>query len=196
MIEPFRAPVPTADLGGEPIWQTPFHRRGEMPQTHTPPQPSQYHGFSLIHEVGDAICFGARQIQTGGPRRNPPGGKEEKSQQTSCTTVDRNEHGFPPGEAAGRLLGSGYDQSSAEAVTTLGPTRLQDGPASSSAHARAEAMLTCFASVVRLKGALHGASYWDKLHKGARGLWGSSCASGTRRKPVSRLTVSHPRIAT
>jgi hypothetical protein len=110
--------------------------------------------------------------------------------------VDRNEHGFPPGEAAGRLLGSGYDRSSAEAVTTLGPTRLQDGPASSSAHARTEAMLACFASVVRLKGALHGASCWDKLHKGARGLWGSSCASGTRRKPVPRLTVLRPRIAT
>jgi hypothetical protein len=44
-------------------------------------------------------------------------------------------------------------------VTTLVPTRLQDGTASSSTHARAEAMLACFASVVGLKGALHGASY-------------------------------------
>jgi hypothetical protein len=44
-------------------------------------------------------------------------------------------------------------------VTTLGPTRLQDGPASSSAHTRAEAMLACFTSVVGLKGALHGGSY-------------------------------------
>lgn len=159
MTPPFLTPWPANDRGAWPVQRTLCRRRGEMHQTRTPRQPLQIHGFSLIHEVDGAICFGARQTQRGGPGHNPPGEREEKRQRTWCTTGVRNEHGFPPGEAEGKPLGSGYDRSSAEAVTTLGPTRLQDGPASSSAHARTEAMLACFASVVGLKGALHGGSY-------------------------------------
>ena len=159
MTPPFLRPWPTVDRGAWPIQRTRYHRRGVMLQIRTLQEPSQIREFSLFHEVGGAICFGARQTQKGDPRHNPPGEKKEKRQRTWCTTGARNEHGFPPGEAEGRLLGSGFDRSSAEAVTTLVPTRLQDGTASSSTHARAEAMLTCFASVVGLKGALHGASY-------------------------------------
>ena len=47
----------------------------------------------------------------------------------------------------------------AEAVTALGPTRLEDRTSSAGAHAFAKAMLAGLASVVGLKGALHGASY-------------------------------------
>ena len=48
-------------------------------------------------------------------------------------------------------------------MTALGPTVLQDGATGTSAHAVTKAVLAEFASVVWLKGALHGASYWDKL---------------------------------
>jgi hypothetical protein len=156
---PFPPLWPRDDRGVWPTLRTQCRRRGARRQRHTPRQPSQIHEFSQFHEVGGAIYFGARQTQKGDPRHSPPGEKEEKRQRTWCTTGVRNEHEFPPGEAEGRLLGSGFDRSSAEAVTTLGPTRLQDGPASSSAHSRTEAMLACFTSVVGLKGALHGASY-------------------------------------
>ena len=47
----------------------------------------------------------------------------------------------------------------AEAVTALGPTRLQHRASSAGAHAFAKAVLAGLASVVGLKGALHGASY-------------------------------------
>jgi hypothetical protein len=77
--------------------------------------------------------------------------------------VDQNGHGGLPCECAGRPNGSGYGRSSAEFVAALGPTVLQDGAAGTSAHAVTKAMLAKFASVVWLKGALHGASYWDKL---------------------------------
>jgi hypothetical protein len=53
-------------------------------------------------------------------------------------------------------------------VAALGPTVLQAGAAGTSAHAVTKAMLAKFASVVWLKGALHGASYWDKLLGEAR----------------------------
>ena len=47
----------------------------------------------------------------------------------------------------------------AEAVTALGPTRLENRTSSAGAHACAKAVLAGLASVVGLKGALHGASY-------------------------------------
>ena len=68
--------------------------------------------------------------------------------------------------------GSGFGRSSAEAVTALVPTRLQHGASSAGAHACTKAVFAGFASVIWLKGALHGASYWDKLPTGARGLCG------------------------
>ena len=76
----------------------------------------------------------------------------------------------PPGEPGERQTGSGYGRSSAEAVTALGPTRLQHGASGAGAHACAEPVLAGLASVVGLKGALHGASCGDKLPRGARGL--------------------------
>jgi hypothetical protein len=57
----------------------------------------------------------------------------------------------------------------AEAVTTLGPTRLQDGTTGSSAHAGAEAMLAGLATIIWLKGALHGASC-ETSSRRSRGL--------------------------
>ena len=47
----------------------------------------------------------------------------------------------------------------AEAVTALGPTRLENRTSGAGAHTCAKAVLAGLASVVGLKGALHGASY-------------------------------------
>jgi hypothetical protein len=55
-------------------------------------------------------------------------------------------------------------------VTALSPTRLQDGASCAGAHTCTKAVLTCFASVIWLKGALHGASYGASSF-GERGLW-------------------------
>ncbi|CAB4607602.1 unannotated protein [freshwater metagenome] len=80
-----------------------------------------------------------------------------------CRTGDQNGHGDPRRVGAERSIGSGCGRSSAEFVAALGATVLQDCAAGTSAHARTKAMLTKFASVIGLKGALHGASYWDML---------------------------------
>ena len=152
------------------------------PRTHTHQEPGPQSARSQVHEVGAGGGFGARPSRTSGPRHIPPGASGAKNQRTWCKTTARSGHGPPRGAAAGRPIGSGYGRSSAEAVTTLGPTRLQDGPASSSAHARPEAMLTGLASVVGLEGALHGGSLRHAPRRGARRSMWLSCTSGARRK--------------
>ncbi|MEY4015814.1 MAG: hypothetical protein RIS46_810, partial [Actinomycetota bacterium] len=109
--------------------------------------------------------YGARQTRSCALRRSPLGVREARNQATWCTTRDRSGHGDLLRECEQRPSGSGCGRSSAEAVTALGPTVLQDCAAGTCAHARTKAMLTKFASVVGLKGALHGASYWDKLRQ-------------------------------
>ena len=151
-----------------------------MRQRHTRPPALRPRGFSQVHEVGGATCFGAQQTHSRALRRSPREGEREWSQATWCRTADQNEHDALLRERAERWIGSGCGRSSAEAVTALSPTRLQDGASCAGAHTCTEAVLTCFASVIWLKGALHGASYGASSF-GERGLWGYSCASGTRR---------------
>ena len=136
-----------------------------MPQRHRRPPALQPRGFSQVHEVDGANDCGAQQTRSRALRRSPREGEREWSQATWCRTADQNEHDALLRERAERWIDSGCGRSSAEAVTALGPTVLQDCAAGTCAHARTKAMLTKFASVVGLKGALHGASYWDKLRQ-------------------------------
>ncbi len=136
-----------------------------MLQRHTRRRALRPRGFSQVHEVDGANGYGAQQTRSRAPRRSPREGEREWSQATWCRTADQNEHDALLRERAERWIGSGYGRSSAEAVTALGPTVLQDCAAGSRAHARTKAVLAKFASVVGLKGALHGASYWDKLQQ-------------------------------
>ena len=136
-----------------------------MRQRHKRRRALRPRGFSQVHEAGGADGCGARQTRSRAPRRSPRVGEREWSQATWCRTADQNEHDALLRERAERWIGSGCGRSSAEAVTALGPTVLQDCAAGTCAHARTKAMLTKFASVVGLKGALHGASYWDKLRQ-------------------------------
>ena len=136
-----------------------------MRQRHKRRRALRPRGFSQVHEAGGADGCGARQTRSRAPRRSPRVGEREWSQATWCRTADQNEHDALLRERAERWIGSGCGRSSAEAVTALGPTVLQDCAAGTCAHARTKAMLAKFASVVGLKGALHGASYWDKLRQ-------------------------------
>ena len=170
MAAPSQQRAPANDRGVTRVLRTAFRMRAETRQTRIPLVTTGFPELSQVHEVGGALCFGARQNQSCGPRRIPPGEKRAKNRDTSCTTGVRSGHGFPPFEYGGKPIGSGYDRSSAEAMTTLGAAIFQNCATSSGAHTCAKAVLSCFASVVWLKGALHGASCGNKLHKGARGL--------------------------
>ena len=83
----------------------------------------------------------------------------------------------------------------AEAVTALGPTRLQHCASCAGAHACAKAVLAGLASVVGLKGALHGASYWDKLRMEHAVCMKFLCQRHET-NVVHRLTGSRPPQAT
>jgi len=82
----------------------------------------------------------------------------------------RSEHGDLPRERVGRWIGSGFGRSSAQLVTALCPTRLQNSATSTGAHTVTKAMFAELATIIWLKGALHGASNWEKLCKTERGL--------------------------
>jgi hypothetical protein len=126
---------------------------------------SQSREFSQAHEVGGVNGCGARQTHSRALRRSQHEGERESNRATWCRTADQNERDALLRVRAERWIGSGCGRSSAEAVTALGPTVLQDCAAGTCAHARTKAMLAKFASVVGLKGALHGASNWDKLRE-------------------------------
>ncbi len=136
-----------------------------MRQRHIRRRALRPHGSSQVHEADDANGCGAQQTRSRALRRSPRVGEREWSQATWCRTADQNEHDALLRERAERWIGSGCGRSSGEAVTALGPTVLQDCAAGTCAHARTKAMLAKFASVIGLKGALHGASYWDKLQQ-------------------------------
>lgn len=156
---------PKGNQGGVRDLRRQRHVREEMHQRRIHQRPLLPHGFSPVHEVGDASDCGAQQTRSRALRRSPREGEREWSQATWCRTADQNEHDALLRERAERWIDSGCGRSSAEAVTALGPTVLQNCAAGTCAHARTKAMLTKFASVVGLKGALHGASYWDKLRQ-------------------------------
>lgn len=153
---------------GGPVQEKGCHERAATHRTHTRREPLPTREFSQVHEVGGAICCGARQSHSPATTRSQPEVQKEKNRASWCKTVDQNGHGGLPSECAGRPNGSGYGRSSAEFVAALGPTVLQDGAAGTCAHAVTKAVLAKFASVIWLKGALHGASYWDKLQNEAR----------------------------
>ncbi len=136
-----------------------------MRQRHTRRRALRPRVISQVREVDDANGCGAQQTRSRALRRSPREGEREWSQATWCRTADQNEHDALLRERAERWIGSGCGRSSGEAVTALGPTVLQDCAAGTCAHARTKAMLAKFSSVVGLKGALHGASCWDKLRQ-------------------------------
>jgi hypothetical protein len=182
MESPHQSTSREVDRGAGPIQQMTQLRLAETLRTHTPQGPWPIHGSSPVHATGDEACFGAQQTRTSGPGHSQRGERTKKRQQTWCRTGDRSDDVPPPGEPGERPNGSGCGRSSAEAVTALGPTRLQHGASSAGAHACTKPVLAGLASVVGLKGALHGASCGDKLPFGStRSMW-LSCASGTRRK--------------
>ena len=160
------------------------HTQGRWPgvkrRTRTCREPKGLGEDAIPRAFGGANGYGARQTRSCALRRSPLGVREAKNQATWCTTGDRSEHGDLLRECEQRPSGSGFGRSSAKAVTALSPTRLQDGASCAGAHTCTEAVLTCFASVIWLKGALHGASYGASSLR-ERGLCGYSCASGTRR---------------
>ena len=75
--------------------------------------------------------------------------------------MDQNEDACLRCELARKHSGSECARSSAQAVTTLGTARLQDGTTSAGAHAVSKPVLAGSTAVIWLKGALHGGSlYW------------------------------------
>lgn len=134
-----------------------------MHPSHTSRGATRQSEFSQFHEVGDAGDCGARQIPHGARGRIPHGGGHKIHRQAWCKTTQRIEHGPLRGEPAQRPTVSEYDQSSAEAVATLGAASFQNGATGTGGHAMAKAVFTGFPAIIWLKGALHGASSWAKL---------------------------------
>ena len=145
--------------------------------------PSQTHGFSLVHEVGGATCFGARQIRTSAPRRIPQGVEKALNQTTWCKTMVQSAHGGLRRERAERQTDSGYGRSMAETVTALCPTILQNRTSGAGTHTRTKPVFAGFAAVIWLKGALHGASYGTSSNRARSEQL--PCTSGARRKQTT-----------
>ncbi|MEY4633766.1 MAG: hypothetical protein RLZ18_1138 [Actinomycetota bacterium] len=184
-----------------------------MRQTHRRPATRKTHKFSQVHEVGDVSGFGARQSRMNGPGHSPHGVAKETNREAWCTKEVRSGHDDPVRECEQSQSGSGYGRSSGKLVATLCATCLENGAASAGAHTRTEAVLAGLASIIWLKGALHGASCGTSSGRSTRSIC-SSCASGTRRTsaqanareappdtkatyfvdPTSRTTTSRSRI--
>ena len=181
---------PTIRRGGGPDLQSWCRGHGERLQRRTPRVPLPTRAFSLIHEVGGAICFGARQTHRSGPWHSPREGAKEKRRETWCTTAAQTEHGDLQRERAEMPSGSGCARSSGEFVATLCAAGLQDGAASAGAHTRTEPVLAGFATIIGLKGALHGASCETSSVRSTRSM--SVPVPAARDERIHRLTRSKP----
>ena len=137
-------------------------------------------GFSQVHEVDGASGCGARLSRKNGPGHSPHGVAKETNREAWCTKEVRSGHGDPVRGCEQSLSVSGCGRSSGKLVATLCATCLENGAACAGAHTRTEAVLASFASIIGLKGALHGASYGTSSGRSTRSM-SSSCASGTRR---------------
>ena len=170
---------PTGHRGGDQGLRILCRGREGRRRTRTRPEPWPTREFSLIHEVDGAADYGVRQNRTSAQGHSPQGGTTESNQETWYTTGVRSGHGDLRRERAERSNGSGYDRSSGELVATLCAACLQDGAAGAGAHTRTEPVLAGLATIIWLKGALHGASCETSPKRDA--VYECSCASGTRR---------------
>lgn len=177
---PFLHTSSTSGRAGFPDQQSRHRALGGMPQRHTPRAASSTRELSQVHEVGASRDCDERQNRKRDRGRSQPLAQKEPGRTAPCTTTTQSGHGPRPGEPGRNQTCSGCGRSMAEAVTALGPTRLQHCASCAGAHACAKAVLTGFASVVGLKGALHGASCGTSSGWSTRSIR-RSCASGTRR---------------
>jgi hypothetical protein len=130
-------------------------------------------GFSQVHEVDGAGDFVARQSPLCAQAHIPRGVGGKFHREAWCKTTQRTEHGPRRGEPAQRPSVSGYGRSMAETLATLGAAGLQNGAPGTGGHTVAKAVLTAFLAIVRLKGALHGASSWARAPTQMRADWTS-----------------------
>ena len=139
----------------------------------------EHRGSQSRREGGVSFDFGRPPTHTTAQWRTRRVGQREWNQSPWCTTIDQTAHGPQHAERARRPGDSECDRSSAETVAALRTASLQDGSTSTSAHAVTKPVLAGLATVIGLKGALHG----DSLARAPGGANDRFSPSGTTCTP-------------
>lgn len=166
-------------------------RHAKRHQRRTPQESSPSHELLSVHATDGACGCAALPTQRIDQAHTQQGAERVWNQTTWCTTMAQNEHDDRARKRAGMSNGSGYDRSSAQLVTALCPTRLQNCATGTGAHTVSKAMFTKLAAIIWLKGALHGASNWEKLWTRAR-LCDEFLPQWDETNIVNRLTALRP----